>query len=102
MSKKERKKLEIQTVKDVTGLGQISKKDLIAESIAYELNNYSPLEHLNEKEVLNPKHKSEVITIRLTTQENSLITHLADENGLSKSAFVRMVVKRALKETEYR
>jgi predicted DNA binding CopG/RHH family protein len=101
MSNKTRQKIQVQTVTDASKLGQISKKELLADSEKYDADNYDPLKNLSEKEVLIPTNKSEVVTIRLSQQENKLITDLADENGLSKSAFIRMVVKRAIKEQEY-
>jgi hypothetical protein len=101
MSKKLRQKIQVKTVNDTSRLNQTSKKELIADSNKYDKDNYNPLENLSEKEVLIPKNKSEVVTVRLSIQENKLISDLADENGLSKSAFIRMVVKRAIKEKEY-
>jgi hypothetical protein len=101
MNKKQRQQINLKSIQDVTELGQITKSDLLSESQEFDKDNYKPTNNLSEKEVLVNKNKSDVITIRLTAQENKLISDLADENGLSKSAFVRMVVKKALKETEY-
>lgn len=98
MSKKERQKIEIVKSKDVSPFRHISDDDLLAESEKYDMENYNPLENLDEKDVLIPKNKSDVITIRLTPQENYMISNLANENGLSKSSFVRMIIKRALKQ----
>jgi hypothetical protein len=101
MNKKTHQKIQVKTINDASHLGQISKEELLSESEKYDKDSYDPTENLAEKEVLIPKNKSEVVTIRLTPQENKLVTDLADENGLSKSAFIRMVVKKAIKEHEY-
>lgn len=101
MSNKERENIKVQTYNDVTDLGQISKEKLLEEALKYDKANYNPLDNIEEKEVLHSKNKSEVVTIRLTSDENKLISHFADENGLSKSAFIRMVVKKALKQQKY-
>lgn len=101
MSKKQRKNIKVQTLNNVSELGQTSKEKIMEESMLYDKDNYNPMNHLSEKEVLHPKNKSEVVTIRLSPDENKQIADLADENGLSKSAFIRMVVKRALKQEEY-
>lgn len=98
MSKKERQKIDMIKTKDVSSLGQISDDDLLAESEKYDIENYDPLENIDKKEVLISKNKTDVITIRLTPQENHMISNLANENGLSKSSFVRMIIKRALKQ----
>ncbi len=97
MTKKKRQNIRLKTAKDVTKLGQITKNELLEEAIKYDIENYDPLKHLSEKVMLVPQKKSEVITLRLTTQENILITSLANENGLSKSAFIRMMLRKALR-----
>ena len=102
MSKKIRQKIQVQTISDASKLGQITKQELLSDSENYDQDNYNPIRNLSEKEMLIPTNKSEVVTIRLSPQENKLISNLADENGLSKSAFIRMVVKRAIKEQEAR
>lgn len=104
MNKKIRQPIQVKTVADASEFKQITKSELLADSEQFDKENYNPLENLSEKEIVlnkNKINKSDVITIRLTPGENQLISDLADENGLSKSAFVRMVVKKALKEHEY-
>ena len=100
MNKKIRHKIQVQTIDNASTLGKITKQELLSDSEKYDPENYNPIQDLSEKEILIPANKSEVVTIRLSPQENKLISHLADENGLSKSAFIRMVVKRAIKEQE--
>src|SRR5690554_3349806 len=98
MNKKPRQKITTLSNQDVSKLGQITKNDLLNQSDQYDPSNYNPIENLSHKEVIINKNKSDVVTIRLSSQENQLISDLADENGLSKSAFIRMVVKKAIKE----
>ncbi|WEK53468.1 MAG: hypothetical protein P0Y55_12860 [Candidatus Cohnella colombiensis] len=100
MSKRPRQLIQVKPVDDASKLGQITKQELLAESEKYDQDNYNPIQNLADKEMLIPTNKSEVVTIRLSPQENQLISNLADENGLTKSAFIRMVVKRAIKEQE--
>ena len=100
MSKKPRQPIQVKPVNDASQLGQITKQELLTESEKYDQDNYNPTKNLADKEMLVPTNKSEVVTIRLSPQENQLISNLADENGLTKSAFIRMVVKRAIKEQE--
>lgn len=97
MSNDKRKEIHIKTVDDISELGQINRADLIKESIQYDKENYYLLDHLDDKEIVSPTNKTEVITIRLTQTESENIKKVAIENGLSKSALVRMVVKRELK-----
>lgn len=101
MSKGSRRKIEVKTLEDVTSLGQISKDELLADAEKYDKERYNPLENLEEKEVLLPENRTEVITIRLTKEENEQITRLARENGLSKSALLRMLVARSLKKSDF-
>ncbi|KKM12410.1 hypothetical protein SY88_04540 [Clostridiales bacterium PH28_bin88] len=101
MSKGSRRKIEVKTLEDVTSLGQISKDELLADAEKYDKECYNPLENLEEKEVLLPENRTEVITIRLTKAENEQITRLARENGLSKSALLRMLVTRSLKKSDF-
>jgi len=98
MSRVSRRKITAKTVEDVTSLGQISKAELLADAEQYDKEKYNPLENLEEKEVLLPENRTQVITIRLTKAENEQITRLARENGLSKSALLRMLVTRSLKK----
>mgnify|MGYP000577801458 CR=1 FL=1 len=100
MNKPTRQRMKIQTLEDLSEKGKMTKSDLLSESELFDKENYNPMNNLSEKEVLINKKRSDVITLRLTSYENKLITDLADENGLSKSAFVRMVVKKALNNTE--
>lgn len=81
-------------------MSPIDKNHLLQESEAYDPANYNPLENLADKEVILNKNKTDVITLRLSSYENQRISELADENGLSKSAFIRMMVKKALREHE--
>lgn len=97
MSNDKRKKIHIKTVDDISELGQINRADIIKESIQYDKENYYLLDYLDDKEIVSPNNKTEVITIRLTQTESENIKKVAIENGLSKSALVRMVVKRELK-----
>jgi predicted DNA binding CopG/RHH family protein len=102
MNEKQRQPIQVKTVNDASDLKQTTKDQLLADSEKFDKENYNPLNNLSDKEVLiNKLNKTDVITIRLTPNENQLISDLADENGLSKSAFVRMVVKKALKEHEH-
>lgn len=95
---KARQKVKVKTVSDASELGQMTKQQLMEESESYDQTAYNPLNNLTEKEMLIPNKKTEVVTIRLSPQKNQVNSDLADENGLSKSAFIRMVVKKAIKE----
>lgn len=95
---KARQKVKVKTVNDASELGQMTKQQLLEESEAYDQTTYNPINNLTKKEMLIPNKKTEVVTIRLSPQENQVISDLADENGLSKSAFIRMVVKKAIKK----
>jgi len=101
MSKGFRRKIKVKTLEDVTSLGQISKAGLLADAEKYDKERYNPLQNLEEKEVLLPENRTQVITIRLTKTENEQITRLARENGLSKSALLRMLVTRSLKKPDF-
>lgn len=101
MSKIQRKKIQAKTVNDVSSLCQISKEELLKDAEKYDKENYNPLENLDEKEVLVPENRTEVITIRLTQKENEQITKIARENGLSKSSLLRMLVTRSLKKFDF-
>ncbi len=101
MNKTKRRRIQIETVQDATSLGQVSKKELLADAEKYDKENYNPLENLKEKEIVSSANKTETITIRLSKQENELIKKISDEYGLSKSAFLRMIVKRSLSKSEY-
>ena len=100
MNKKPRQKIVTKTEYNSAHLSPPTKSDLLQESEAYDPANYDPLKNMEEKEVILNKKKTDVITLRLSSYENQRISELADENGLSKSAFIRMVVKKALKEHE--
>lgn len=101
MNERKRRTVKLERVKDVTELGQITKEELLADHEKYDRDNYNPLNNLDEKEVLLPANKTRVITIRLSEKENEKITKIALENGLSKSAFVRMLVTRSLKKSDF-
>jgi len=101
MTKKGRKQIEIKSFNDISVLGETTKEQLLKESAQYDLENYNPLTNLNEKEIIAPDNRTEIITIRLTRQENELIQKIARDNGLSKSAFLRMLVTRSLKKHHF-
>ncbi len=101
MSKPPRRKITAKSVQDVSQLGQISKKELLDQSEQYDKENYNPLVNLDDKEVLLPDNRTEVITIRLTEQENDKIRKIAKANGISKSALVRMLVTRSLRQKDF-
>jgi len=98
MGEKTRQKINSVVEQDISALGRITKQELLNQSEQYDPENYNPIKNLDDKEVLINKNKTDVVTIRLSSDENRLISDLADENGLTKSAFIRMVVKRALKD----
>jgi hypothetical protein len=58
MSNDKRKKIHIKTLDDVSDLGQITKADLILESIQYDKENYNLLDHLDDKEIVSPNNKT--------------------------------------------
>ncbi|AXF55748.1 plasmid mobilization protein [Salicibibacter kimchii] len=99
MSEKGRQKINVQKPTDVNDLHQVTEEDLLSDFEKYDAENYDPLEDIDNKEVIAPSNKSEVVTVRLSPQENNMISKLAKENGLSKSSFIRMVVKRSLKHS---
>lgn len=101
MSKKPRQKIKALSPENLENPANMNQSEILKEHDAYDKENYDPIKNLQDKEILMPKKKSDVVTIRLTPSENQIISHLADENGLSKSAFIRMVVKKALKQEEY-
>jgi predicted DNA binding CopG/RHH family protein len=101
MNKAKRRQIKIKNVKDVSTLGQISKQELLADTEKYDKDNYNPLENLEDKEIHTPANKTETITIRLTKQENETIRKISSEYGLSKSAFLRMIIKRSLSKSEF-
>ncbi len=101
MSKRQRKEIKVKTVKDVGSLGQITDEELSADAEKYDKDNYNPLENIEDKEILIPDNRTEIITIRLTEKENEKIKRIAQENGISKSALVRMLVTRSLKKSDF-
>jgi|GEM_PF-3070424 len=101
MTKKTRRQIDVKPMSDVSVLGQTTKEQLKNDSEKYDLENYNPLENLADKEVLLPDNRTEIITIRLTRQENELIQKRARDNGLSKSAFLRMLVTRSLRKSDF-
>lgn len=101
MSKKTRQRINVLTPESLEKPAKMKPSEILDEHKMYDKDQYHPLTNLTEKEVLIPKKKTDVVTIRLSPTENQLISHLANENGLSKSAFIRMVVKNALKQEEY-
>ena len=101
MIKNPRRKIQVKTVRDVASLGQITNEELLADEKKYDKDNYNPLENIEEKEILIPDSRTEVITIRLTEKENEKIKRIAQENGISKSALVRMLVTRSLKKSDF-
>ena len=101
MTKAQRRKIIAKSVQDVSELGQISKKDLLNESDRFDRENYDPMANLDDKEVLIPDNRTEVVTIRLTEQENEKIKKIAMANGISKSALIRMLVTRSLRRKDF-
>lgn len=101
MSKDKRLVAKALPSEDLSEPAKLSPSELLSEHHRYDPENYDPIKNLQDKEVLLPKKRSNVVTIRLTPSENQQISDLADENGLSKSAFIRMVVKNALKREDY-
>lgn len=95
---RERNKIRVKTVPDVTQLEQVTKQQILADSMDYDKDNYNPLE--GDKEILIPDNRTEVMTIRLTPKENEAIKKIAQQNGLSKSSLLRMLVTRSLKNFE--
>lgn len=100
MSKKERRMIKSKVLSDVSKLGQITKEQLLRESEQYDKENYDPLADLTEKVVVRPHNRNEVITIRLTQEENNLLTDMAKRNKISRSALVRMLITRYLKKLD--
>jgi len=101
MSKKERRKIQVKSVQDVSSLGQITKDELLADMEKFDKENYNPLESVEDKEVLIPDHKTEIITVRLTRHEKEKLKKIAQENGLTGSALVRMIITRSLKKQDF-
>ncbi|MHB8170118.1 MAG: plasmid mobilization protein [Thermincolia bacterium] len=101
MTEKYKKKIQIERVKDVSSLGQMTDEKLMADAEKYDKDNYNPLENIEDKEILIPDNRTEIITIRLTEKENEKIRRIAMENGISKSALVRMLVTRSLKKSDF-
>lgn len=101
MTKKTRRQIDVKPMSDVSVLGQTTKEQLKNDSENYDPENYNPLGNLAEKEVLLPDNRTKIITIRLTQQENELILKRARDNGLSKSAFLRMLVTRSLRKSDF-
>lgn len=96
-----RRKISVKSINDVSVLGQISKDDLLADNEYFDKDNYNPLIQNEEKVILIPEHRTEVITIRLTSQENEKLRNIAQQNGLSKSALIRLLVTRSLKKSDF-
>lgn len=95
---RERNKIRVKTVPDVAQLDQVTKQQILADSMEYDKDNYNPLD--GDKEILIPHNRTEVMTIRLTPKENEAIKKIAQQNGLSKSSLLRMLVTRSLKNFE--
>jgi predicted DNA binding CopG/RHH family protein len=100
MSERKRRTIKVKRVKDVASLGQITDEQLLGDAEKYDKDNYNPLENMEDKEILIP-NRTKVITIRLTENENEKIQKIAQENGISKSALVRMLVTRSLKKSDF-
>ncbi|MHB8983791.1 MAG: plasmid mobilization protein, partial [Carboxydocellales bacterium] len=75
--------------------------ELLADMEKFDKDSYNPLESVDDKEVLIPDHKTEIITIRLTRHEKEKLKKIARENGLTGSALVRMIITRSLKKQEF-
>lgn len=97
----QRRKIQVKSVKDVTCLGHITNEELLTDAELYDKDNYNPLEDMENKEIIVPDNRTEVITIRLTETENEKIKRIAQQNGISKSALVRMLVTRSLKKSDF-
>lgn len=98
MSEKRRRKVIIERHEDASLLGHITNEELLDLSLKYDLENYNPLENLNEKIKLVPDNKSEVITIRISKKENILLNQLSKKEGLSKSSYLRTILRKAISE----
>jgi hypothetical protein len=51
---KERRKVVIKVVDDVSQFGNITNEELLAESDKYDKDNYNPLDNIEDKEILVP------------------------------------------------
>ena len=100
MDKKPRRQIQMKIVDDVSTLGQITNEELLADSEKYDAENYNPLDNLDEKEILIPNYKSEVITVRLNSSENEYIRRLSLEYGISKSGIIRYLINSSLKKKD--
>lgn len=98
MDKRQRRKVQVKTVPDVSEFGQITKEQLLLDSEMYDPENYNSLERIEEKVLVVPDNKTEIVTIRMNQKENDLLKQLASQNGISKSAFLRNVIIKTLKE----
>jgi hypothetical protein len=101
MTEKQRRTITAKKVKEVSSLGQMTDEELMADAKKYDQDNYNPLDNMEDKEILIPDNRTEIITIRLTEKENDKIRRIAMENGISKSALVRMLVTRSLKKSDF-
>jgi hypothetical protein len=101
MTEKQRRTITAKKVKEVSILGQMTDEELMADAKKYDQDNYNPLDNIEDKEILIPDNRTEIITIRLTEKENDKIRRIAMENGISKSALVRMLVTRSLKKSDF-
>ena len=87
-------------VDDVSKYGTITNEEILAESKKYDAENYDPLENLEDKEILIPDNKSEIITVRLSSSENEYIRRLSLEYGISKSGIIRYLINSSLKKSD--
>ncbi len=101
MSERQKRSIKVKRVKEVSSLGQITDEELMADVQKYDKDNYNPLKNMEDKEILTPDNRTEIITIRLTQKENEKIKKIAHENGISKSTLVRMLVTRSLKKSDF-
>lgn len=100
MEKRERRKVKVTVVDDASQYSNITNEKLLADSEKFDMAIYNPLDSLEEKEILIPAQKTEVITIRVTEAENDLITKLADGLALSKSSYIRSIIKETINESK--
>lgn len=51
---KERRKVKITVIDDVSQFGNITNEQLLVDSEKYDKDNYNPLENINDKEIIIP------------------------------------------------
>jgi hypothetical protein len=102
MNRRPRRKVKIQSVPDVSILGDITKEELLADSERYDKDNYNPLKNANDKVMIIPEdNKTDIITLRVNQKENELLKQLSAQNRISKSALVRNIILNNIKEEKH-